>query len=221
MDLSHCTQEKTDYIIYLKMMTRLIYIKDFESYLDKRIQMILKNPSLLKSGRKLDRKIEILPREELGLFLVCAVGRFISQQDWRPASDHEGRDGLIVRLSHHRSKLIFATEQVYIPPFLTGNLTDLVLLKIQDKSSRGEAYGRDRHLIIYCDKQGLIEHQRIKKEIQKNDIFSSFWIIGKSSNNEWRYFVATPKSVGDPIRGYEVLIHNDFKSWSVTDLGAL
>lgn len=203
------------------MRNKFFFVKNLESYLETRMQKILKNPNLLKNGRKLDNMINILPREEVGLFLVCAVGRFISKQNWRPASDHNGRDGVIIKITDNGNETIFATEQVYVAPHESGDLTELALSRIGSKSSKGSSYGKDRNLIVYCDKRGLLDHQRIKKEIEQNGSFDSFWLVGRISPIGWEYFVACPKTSGDPVMAYKVSLNDDFKGFYVESMGRL
>lgn len=196
-------------------------VKNLSDYLKIVIQPILKNPIRLRVGRKL-KIIGLLPREIVGLFLVCVVGRYIApNEDWTLSSDPDGRDGIIICQSGPREGDGFATEQVYIPPHTSGDLTQRVLSAIARKSSKGKEYGKERHLIIYCDKHGEIDHQKIKKEIASNNIFYSYWLIGKKSPDKWIYFVASPKTISDPVMAYEVTINDDFRSWSVKFLGKI
>lgn len=195
-------------------------VRNLNEYLKIIIEPIVKNPDRIISGRKLPN-IGLTPREVLGLFLVCAVGRYISNEEWTLASDPDEGDGIIFCPTGPRAEEGFAVEQVYIPSFETGNLTELALSRIDDKSSKGTEYGKDRHLIIYCDKHDLLDHQKIKQELNTNHIFCSFWLIGKSSQDSWSYFVACPKTTIDPIMAYEVTINNDFDGWAVNPLGSL
>lgn len=203
------------------MRWKINIVKNLNDYLEIVVQGILKTPTRLRTGRRL-KNIGLLPREVVGLFLVCAVGREIApSENWTLSSDPDQRDGIIVCQSGSRKGEAFATEQVYIPPHFSGNLTDLVLSEIARKSSKGKEYGRDRHLIIFCDKHGLLDHQQIKKEVATNEVFYSYWLIGRASREGWSYFVFSPKTVSDPVMAYKVVIGKDFRGWEVKRLGRL
>lgn len=209
------------------MRQKLIYVKDMMSYLEKRIQKIVKSPVLIRNGRELDKMINILPREELGLFLICSVGRFISNQDWRPASDHEERDGIIVRLSDDRSKLIFATEQVYVPrikeksPADIDEIVERIGVEIKKKHSKGKMYYENRHLVIFLDIEGLLDYQKVKKIVDGlENGFDSYWLFAPWER-QCSYLVFLLKSSGDQPTAYSVEIMEDFRGVEVKRLGRL
>ncbi len=195
-------------------------VRDLKEFLHLIVRDILIHPNSLNSGKKF-KNIGLTAREVLGLFLVCVVGNYIDRGGWAIASDPDGYDGVIVCKSGDREGDAFGTEQVYIPNFETGDLTDLILDRITKKSSKGKEYGKDRHLIIFCNKLGLINHQKIKKSIMDNDIFYSYWIIGKCDPSKWIYFVASPKTISDPLMAYKVIIYDNFDGWAVKPLGRL
>lgn len=203
------------------MKQPLQVVHDLHDYLYIVIQKCLVTPNMLRNGRPL-KHIGLLPREVVGLFFVCAVGRYITREDWTLASDPDGQDGVILCKSGNREGEGFATEQVYIPSHLDGDLTQLVLDSIfKNKAIKGEEYGKSRHLIIFCDKNGSLDHQKIKKELISNNIFLSFWIVAKFSEQEWTYFVVATKTVTDPLRAYEVTILDNFRDWKVKSLGRI
>lgn len=195
-------------------------VDDLKTFLRTVIKSILINPKSLDSGEKIS-KIGLNPREVLGLFIICAVGNYLYKADWTVASDPENYDGVVLSKSGHRAGEGFSTEQVYVPDFESGDLTDLVLDRISKKSSKGREYGKNRHLIIFCNKSGLLDYQKIKQSIADNEIFNSFWVIAKHSQNKWNYFVATLKTISDPLMAYEVKILDNFDDWEVKSLGKL
>lgn len=198
----------------------LVMVKDLNNFLATIVRSILENPKSLNSSKKF-KNIGLSAREVLGIFLVCSVANYIDNSGWTIASDPEGYDGVIISNSGKRNGDGFATEQVYIPSFESGNLTDLVIERIERKSSRGSEYGKNRHLIVYCNKSGFIDHQKIKKKIKENTVFLSYWIIGKNMPDKFSYFVASPKTISDPTMAYEVVISDSFDDVRVKVLGNL
>lgn len=212
------------FLIYLSHLNEMKHeikrVINLNEYLKVVIEPIVRNPKRIRNGRKL-KNIALLPREVLGLFLLCAVARHIDINDWTIGSDPEERDGVVICQSGLREGEAFAVEQVYIPNTLEGNLTQLVICSIVSKSSKGSQYGKDRHLIVLCDKKGDLDHQVIKKSVASNNIFNSYWIIGKSDSLKFEYFVFSPKTKTDPIAAYLVLINKDFNDWKVNTLGEI
>lgn len=202
------------------MIQKILTVHNLNSYLKIVIEPIIKSSKAIRNGRNLS-SIKLRPREVVGLFLVCTVARYLTDEDWTIGSDPEGRDGVINCKSGPKEGDSFATEQVYIPNFEIGDLADLVVSRISNKSSKGDNYGKDLNLIIYCDKMGKLDHQKIKQKIVDNNIFASYWLIAKNSPNKWSYFVACIKTTTDPVMAYEVVIDDDFQGWNVKKLGRL
>lgn len=195
-------------------------VKDLGQLLELVIKPILRNPGSLKKSTKW-KNIGLSSREILGLFLVCLAGRELIGEDWTISSDPETDDGVIVCRTPPREGEVFATEQVYIPNFKQGDINDLVTGAIKTKSSRGMDYGKDRHLVVYCDKTGSLDLQLIKNEVILNNIFSSFWIIARTSSINWEFVVSNIKGAIDEPRVFQIIIHSDFKSWEIISLGVL
>lgn len=132
---------------------------------------------------------------------------------WTVASDAEGRDGVIYCNSGERIGDAFGTEQTYVFRENCRWLSSLVIKRIEEKSGKGKNYGKDRHLVIFIDKQGKLNWKRIMKAVKDNDIFNSIWLFGKKSKKKWTYFVMLIKTTTDPQGAFEVSIAYDFKSW--------
>lgn len=200
------------------MKEMVLVVKDLGDYLHTVIKPILETPGSLKSAREL-KNIGLRPRELVGLFLICVVGRHISKQDWTISSDPDRGDGVIICNDKRREGEGFAVEQVYIPSFSTESLTEAAISAISEKSSKGKEYGKKRHLVVFCDKHDRLDYTKIKENIASNDIFTSYWIVGKYSQKDFVYLVITLKATSDPPRAYAVRISRDFRSWGVEELG--
>lgn len=202
------------------MKTQGLMVKDLSQFLELMIKPILSTPGVLKKSKKW-KNIGLSSRELLGLFLVCTAGRELTGVDWTISSDTDTDDGVVVCRTPPREGDAFATEQTYIPNFTQGNINDLILEAIKAKSSRGENYGKDRHLIVYCDKTGSLDLQLIKSNIVSNNIFSSYWVIARMSPSGWEFIVANVKGAEDAPRAFKVTLHGDFKGWDIVSLGRL
>lgn len=200
------------------MNTQGLMVRDLKQFLELVIKQILSTPGSLKKGSKW-KNIGLSSRECLGLFLVCLAGRELTGDDWTVASDPETDDGVVVCRTPPREGGAFATEQTYIPSFKQGDINSLVIEAIEAKSSRGPNYGKDRHLVVYCDKTGPLDLQAIKGGIALNNVFFSYWVIARMSPTNWEYLVANIKATVDIPRAFQVTIRDDFKGWEIKPLG--
>ncbi len=202
------------------METQGLMVRDLHQFLELMLKPIPNTPGALRKSKKW-KNTGLSSRELLGLFLVCTAGRELTGDDWTISSDPETDDGVVVCRTPPREGEAFATEQTYVPNFIQGNINDLILEAIKTKSSRGENYGKDRHLIVYCDKTGSLDHQKIKNDIASNNIFSSYWVIARMSPTGWEFIVANIKGTEDIPRAFKVTLHGDFKGWDIASLGRL
>lgn len=183
-------------------------------------------PSLLtlnamRTGREWKR-IKLRPREAVGLFLVFAVGQFIDPDNiWTVGSDPESQDGVVVCVNGEKEGDAVAVEQVYVPNLEIGEISDLIKRRIEQKTSLGSEYAKDRHLVIFCDKSGSLDLSKVSEFLEDQESFMSYWIIARVDAPNWNYLVATPKTSGDPRQAYKVRIKDDFSSWEVEVLGTI
>jgi hypothetical protein len=202
------------------MKQQVKIISNLNAFLNIVIKPILENPHMLQNGRKL-RDLGLLPREAVGLFMVCAVGNFKDKSDWTIGDDPDVGDGVVISKKGERAGDAFALEQVYIPPFSKGALNQLVLERVKNKSAKGKEYGKDRSLLIFTDKKGKLSHRKIKELIKDNDVFDSIWLLARKTPKEWIYWIFVLKSEIDAPLAYEIKINKDFKSWKVSVAGRI
>lgn len=181
----------------------------------------LLSPGAMRVGREW-KHIKLRPRETVGLFLVFAVGQFIDQDNvWTIGSDPESQDGVVVCAGGEREGDAVAIEQVYVPSLETGEISDLILKRVEEKTLLGSEYAKGRHLVIFCDKSGGLDLAKVTDFLKDRESFLSYWIIARVEAPCWHYLVATPKTSGDPHRAYKVKIEDDFSKWDVEILGAI
>jgi len=185
------------------------------------VRLSLLTPGAMRVGREW-KHIKLRPRETVGLFLVFAVGQFIDQDNvWTIGSDPESQDGVVICVEGEREGDAVAVEQVYVPSLETGEISDLILNRVEEKTLLGSEYAKDRHLVIFCDKSGGLDLTKVTDFLKDRESFLSYWIIARVEAPRWHYLVATPKTSGDPQRAYKVNIEDDFSGWDVEILGAI
>lgn len=207
------------------MKVEFLFVRSLEDYLAKYIQPIIKNYKLLKVGRSF-KNIKLRPREVLGAFLVCVVIRFISKQNWTPARDPMGGDGVILCREPNRTDQAFL-EQVYVPrigekaPASMDEIEERIESEINRKHNKGKAYFENRHLIIFLDIEGSLNPQKIKGFVNGfSEGFDSYWLFAPW-DKKYSYLVFLLKADRDEPSGYSVEIREDFKGWEVKRLGRL
>lgn len=205
------------------MKSEVFFVKSLEKYLKECIQKIIRFPESLKSGKRFVN-IKLTPREILGAFLICLVVRYISQQDWTLARDTQGGDGILWCRDKDRYSEVILLEQVYVrlrpKGFNALEIANKINEQIQKKIKKGKEYAKNRHLIVFLDVEGVLDHKKIKKYVENiNERFDSYWLFTPGNNLD--YFVFLLKAANDQSAAYKVVINNDFRSWIVKKIGNL
>lgn len=211
------------------MKQEIMYVRSLENYLETQIQPILKNPSYIKNGRPF-KNIKLRPREVLGAFLICILIRYLSNQDWTIARDPENGDGVIICMDKNRLYEGAFLEQVYVPrinneqQIESSEIINKIQLEIQKKHSKGNDYIKHRHLVIFLDIEGGLDHQKIKSYIQGLEpAFDSYWLFANYERPGDAYsfivFLIRAEFEKDEPAAYSVKIGQDFRSWTINLIG--
>lgn len=205
----------------MKLLGTVTVAKELVVYL-KDIEPIIRDPDKLLRGREI-LNFPIRPREAVSLFLLCAVLNKVSSEPWCITTDPQTGDGSLAFKRNGNVYAGFLTEQTAVTSFQDGNINDCIITAIRDKEAKGEAYGKDRNLVIFLDKVGEIDHEMLQKRLECCDNFMSYWLIGliDTDGGGYNYFVATLKSTEDPLVVYKVCIYPDFENWEVSVLRGL
>lgn len=207
-----------------EMKSEIFFVKSLESYFEKFIQSIIRNPDSLKSGRKFTN-IKLTPRETLGAFLICAVVKFISKQDWTLARDTDYGDGILIQLKKNRrySKAI-SLEQVYVrlrpKVFSRTDIAESINRELLKKVNKGKEYAKNRHLIIFLDVEGELDVAVIKNYVKNiSDRFDSYWLFAPTDGIDYLVFLLRAKRDQPAI--YKVLLSKSFRRWTVEKIGRI
>jgi|GEM_PF-2609774 hypothetical protein len=208
------------------MKVGYLHVKSLEDYLENQIQAILKNPYSLKTGKPFTN-IKLRPREVLGAFLICAVIRSISEQNWTIARDPMEGDGVVLCMDKSRFGDGAFLEQVYVPrlsqdlPVSMEEIVKRIEIEIKKKHRNGKPYYENKHLVIFLDIEGQLDYQKVKKIVDDlEEGFDSYWLFA-SWDKQYSYLVFFLKANRDQPALYNVKINEDFKGWSVERLGRL
>lgn len=204
----------------------LIFLKDghLKEFFQHIVKRIILNPSEFYKSHRIS-KLNLMPREIFGLFLVYLLSRKILKganihEHWNISSDPENRDGLIVCTKGNRKNQAFAVEQTIVPKFFDGELEDLIYKAVKKKESLGHDYGKDRHLILYCDKSGNVDFVKVAKMLAGFGNFYSYWILAKLEK-AYSYLVLSIKNPYEFEGAYEISFYMDSNYWRSRFLGHL
>lgn len=208
------------------MKNKILFVKSLENYLRDVIRPILNNPASLKSG-KIYKNIQLRPREVLGVFLVCLAIRYISNQDWTIARDPEYGDGVILCKDPNRQLEGAFLEQVYVRLRPSGYSMEEIIkrinMEIQRKVNKGKDYAQNRHLVIFLDVEGLLNHQKVREFVNGiQERFYSYWLFAPYSHSgNHNYVIFLLKAERDQPAAYEIKINDDFRGWTIRKIGTL
>lgn len=202
------------------MKSEVFFVKSLEDYLEKVIQVILKRPDSLKSGKRFTN-IKLTPREILGAFLICVVVKYISRQDWTLARDIQIGDGIIWCRDKNRYGDVILLEQVYVRIRPKGSnlieIAEKIKNQIQRKVDKGKEYAKNRHLIVFLDVEGEFAPGILRSFINNvHERFESYWLFAPGDGLDYSVFLL--KAEKDNPAMYKVTINNDFRGWRVERL---
>jgi hypothetical protein len=188
-----------------------IVLKDLEPF--------IKNVQPLITGRDFSN-FSLRPREFLGNWLICAVANF-NGHNTSFQEDPENSDGIIFR---RHDKFWIRTEHVAAMKIdginVVNNGDDFILKKMQSKFNKGDAYAKNKMLVVFVEGVGQYHPGKIVRLIKDKHGFTEVWLWGleKEDGMEYHYNVI-PLSM-HPLKPYvyKVIIQADFNRWRVEQI---
>lgn len=177
----------------------------------------VKNPKILYVGRS--GNFQLLPREILANWLLCAVGNSVSGNNSLTFCNDPfgGGDGIIIDRENGDQMV---TEHIFIPKHKKQeekSTEELFIDAVKKKQNKGnKAYAEGKHLVIFCDGIGKWFPNKVGRRIQGIHNFSSVWAIGLErveNENFYFYWVAFFNETHTPVS--QVKIDFQEKKWSV------
>lgn len=189
----------------------------------KDLEQFVKNPVLLQTGRPLKQFGNMLPREVLANWLLCATVNAVERRQLVFSSDPTGGDGIIWDKTAHE---IFPTEHVMVPRLSALNGADaqtLILEAIQQKRTKGgAAYASGKTLIVFLDADGGEWFpNRVARELPDPLHFATVWVVGlqeRTDDGEYIYVVTHLDVSNGNAPAFRVRIAKDFDTWEVVDV---
>lgn len=159
----------------------------------------------LRDSRK-NPAIGLSPREHLGLVILSFFLRWLNKQEtYAPAINNSAcDDGAIANTENNQ---FYAVEQVFI---YEGKWDNNVIQGIKDalnKKNKGEQYATGSILLIFCQAQGDLVPNSIKKDLEKSS-FESVLIFGPTGKAEFDYNILLAKEKGEIFNSHFILSIN-------------
>jgi hypothetical protein len=118
----------------------------------------------LRLNNRLSNDFSISNRELLSLIVLSKLANHISKtDDWMAGYDPyqgEPNDGLVTN-----NKVIIKIESKYIPEIYSDDALKDVVKEYNENNNKGSNYGNGYNLVIFCNKQELIELTPLKEAI--------------------------------------------------------
>ena len=188
----------------------------------KQLEPIVRKGQHLSTGRPFQKFGGMLPREAWANWLLCAAINVVDGRSLTFTSDPIGGDGLI--MDSATGDAVAKTEHVMVRSRHGRSDTDLetlILQRVEKKLTKGEAYAKEKTLIIFLDEDvgnRAWFPNRVAQELPKPHHFKAVWVVSFEGVDEGDYVyqvVHLDVSEGN-ASVMRVRIAKDFASWTVT-----
>jgi hypothetical protein len=190
----------------------------------KELEPIIKNGAMLKTGRPVNAFGNMLPREILANWLICAVlNHEYTSERYQFTTDPTGGDGVIVDTEKNDTWL---TEHVMVPPPYTSQekidgIATRILNAVMHKQKKGEQYASGKQLVVFLeDGRGVWLPNETKKQLPRPLLFEDVWVVGLQhcENDEYCYAVTELDATYRNAPAWTVAISHELNKWIVTRL---
>lgn len=128
------------------------------------------------------------PREWFGLIIHAVAMYDFTKNIYLVATENTGGDGAIVWEENGKNVAVLV-EQTLATHKESGQLLDIVRRRVIAKSSKGENYADNKHLVVLCNNNGdLIESELAK--IVSSGAFDIVNVIGYQDNEQGRHWLS-------------------------------
>ena len=188
-------------------------VKDLRILL-KDLEPRVKSPEFLRKGREFNN-FSLRPREALGNWLLCVVGRHQTGRDLTFGEDPKGGDGMIIDRGDPASNAL--TEHVFVPHLMDGDINQAIINAINSKSAKGSIYAGNRILVVFSEKVGMVLPSDLRRGIRESKVFKSIYLIAleKSADDGYIYWVTPLRTSSQYLTVHKVFIKPDFTDWRV------
>lgn len=126
-------------------------------------------------------------REWLGLILHALALTDKTGEYVQVATENTGGDGAIVRNENGAQNAVLV-EQTLATHKEKGKLLEVIERRVNHKSSRGENYALNKHLVVYCNNNGDLNEKELYPIVEKG-LFNIVTVIGFQDNEKGRHFL--------------------------------
>jgi hypothetical protein len=126
-------------------------------------------------------------REWFGLVLHALTLSDKTGEYVQVATENTGGDGAVVRNENGVQHAVLV-EQTLATHFEKGELLEVIKRRVNAKSSRGENYALNKHLVVLCNNNGDLNEKELYP-IVANGKFNIVTIIGFQENEKGRHYL--------------------------------
>ena len=150
-------------------------------------------------------------REWLGLILHALVLTDKTGEYIQVATDKTGGDGAIVRDENGVLHAVLV-EQTLATHMEKGDLLEVIERRVNKKSSKGENYSLNKHLIVYCNNNGDLNEKELFQIVAKGK-YNIVTIIGFQDNHKGRHFLCFLFDKDSPDKAIHKCAISESKFW--------
>lgn len=127
-------------------------------------------------------------REWFGLALHAIALTDKTGDYFQIATENTGGDGALVRRENGES-LAVLVEQTLVTHLEEGSLMDVVQRRIIAKSSKGNSYAANKHLVVLCNKPGDLNESEVAKMVASSK-FNIVNVLAFQADHRGRHFLS-------------------------------
>ncbi|MFZ2126505.1 MAG: hypothetical protein WAV04_03275 [Candidatus Microsaccharimonas sp.] len=150
-------------------------------------------------------------REWFGLVVHAVAMSDVSGDEILVATEDTGGDGAVVSVENGENMAVLV-EQTLATHKEDGDLLDVIRRRVRAKSSMGENYAENKHLVILCNNNGDLIEKKLAK-IVSIGMFDIVNIIGFQDNEQGRHFLSYIFDKDVPNKAIHRMVIDDSKLW--------
>jgi hypothetical protein len=127
-------------------------------------------------------------REWFGLIIHAIAMSDMSGDEILVATEDTGGDGAIIRVENGENMAVLV-EQTLATHKENGDLLEVIERRVKAKSSRGENYAENKHLVVFCNNNGDLIEKKLAKIVSEG-LFDIVNVIGYQDNEQGKHFLS-------------------------------
>lgn len=148
---------------------------------------VMNNPGWIENSKDVT-DTGLSSREWLGLIIHALSLMDKTDEDFMVAKEDTGGDGALVRYNNGKNEGVLV-EQTLATHMEGNDLLKIVERRVRHKSSKGENYAANKHLVVLCNIDGDLKEAELARIVSEGQ-FNIVNIIGFHEDEKGRTFIS-------------------------------